>query len=263
MIENWKIPEKLRQEYLDFIKLCLVDENEFDNFKRNSAIKVIIENTDDVSGQECLNYIHDNFPQYLEKIGRYDMSMNIGNPQGYVYALCAPNELYFKTVSPTTLRYIMHLGQIEKWFGPLDNLVIGEIGAGYGGLCTIIHEYFNSKEYILFDLPEVMEFQVKYIKKFNPEIIVNKAYNDDTHVWKPIKPYSKKKMQLDLILAFCSWSELDIDLKIDYLKNVIRHAKKGVIAINYDFEENVQLIKDTLTDKKIDIRVPGFILTFE
>jgi putative sugar O-methyltransferase len=247
MIEHWNIPEILREQYLGFIRLCLVDENEFAYFKRHPAIKVIIENTDVESGYECLEkanaiIMRIDYPRHFNEIESISDHEKIGNPDIF-------NNIFGVTISPTTSRYLMHLSQIYEWFDDLNELVIGEIGAGYGGLCTIIHEYFDPKEYILFDLPEVMDFQVKYIKKFNPDINVSRNVKKDT--------------KLDLILAFCSWSELDYDLKMDYLVNVISKAKKGVLAINYDYELNVELVRNVLLDKKITERIPGFIITFE
>lgn len=256
MKDHWQIPEDLKSQFMDVI----TDPKQFDNFKRNPAIQMIIENTDYESGQECLDEIISKYLYCLlpMPISNVFYKEKIGNPLTlkYIYHL---EDSHSIDISPTTLRYIMHTAQISEWMGSLDNLVIGEIGAGYGGLCTIIHEYFDPKRYVLFDIPEVMAFQIKYIKKFNHRIDVIEGgfkiiENED------IVSYN---YELDLILAFCSWAELDKETKLYYLETVIKKAKMGVIAINYDFEENLKLISHAMPDKIIETPIPGFIVTFK
>lgn len=246
MINHWNILQSLREDYIKYVKL-FVETDAFDNFKQDPSIKMIIENTSYESGLDCLEIIKRQYPKYthpkhLHNIAPFE---KFGNPDFFQYLYPSLK------LSPTTLRYIMHLAQIESYFGSLDDLVIGEIGAGYGGLCTIMHEYFHPKKYILFDMPEVMELQLKYINKFNSSINAVK-WTDE-----------KKPSNIDIIIAFCSWAELDKESKLDYLMFVIGTTKKGVIGINYDFEENLELLREYLPNKDIKIRVPEFIVTFE
>jgi putative sugar O-methyltransferase len=266
MIEHWQIPEDIRNEYLELIKKFIQNDELFDNFKQNPTIKLIIENTNFESGLECLSKIKSADFKLLRSLNIYSQSIielisereKIGNPETFDYPITSrvnenPAYDYPLRLSPTTLRYIMHVSQIIDWFGPVefDDAVIGEIGGGYGGLCTIFHEYYSPSVYYLFDLPEVMDFQKKYIKKFNPSINVRRCKN------------MKLNLTTDLLLVYCSWPEFDLSTKMDYLNHVIKYAKKAILAINYDFEENLSLLKESLPGRDINVRVPGFIVTIE
>lgn len=228
---KWKLDKKNTADYLELCRLAVEadDEYVFANFRHLSPMNMIVENSPFKSGLEYYGCIKKHYPSLLSYFDEFLKSDNIGSP--YKYQI-GP---YY--ISPTTLRYIKTVGDLEKFFGPLDGMRIAEIGGGYGGLCKIIHDVYKPSKYIIYDIPEVQKLQRKFLENFS----VTPIFYDSEFIAPPI----------DLLIAMYSWSELSHDLQNEYLTNVISKAKSCYIMLNYDMDYSYQLLKDAFPNAEI------------
>lgn len=228
---KWKLDQKNTDDYLDICRRAVEDDAVFANFRRIEPMTMIVENSPKKSGLEYFDIIQKKFLWLNDYFGSFQSSDSIGNPVTFKFDLCE--------FSPTTLRYIKTLGDLHKFFGPLDGMRIAEIGGGYGGLCKIIHDVYKTKEYVIYDLPEAKALQGKFLNSFD-FINVNLFHRHD-----------KMAPPIDLLIAMYSWSELSHDLQNEYLINVISKAKSCYIMLNYDMEYSYQLLKDAFPNAEI------------
>lgn len=226
---KWKLDEKNTAEYLALCREAVENDGVFAKFRRMSPMNMIVENSPVKSGKEYFNIIQRKHLWLSNHFGSFQTSDGIGNPETFEFDLC--------NFSPTTLRYIKTLGDLHNFFGPLDGMRIAEIGGGYGGLCKIIHDVFKPQQYIIYDLPEVLALQNKFLRKFG---VVPTLLNC------PEAP-----CEIDLLIAMYSWSELSHDLQNEYLINVIRKAKYCYIMLNYDMDYSYQLLKEAFPNAEI------------
>jgi len=114
-----------------------------------------------------------------------------------------------------TIRYIFSLCYIKEHFGNLDNMVIGELGVGYGGLAFVIGTYYKPKSYHLFDLPDVQSLALKYLKKL--DIPATDTFPD---------------VPMDLFISeFCLSEFDDTDIYLFYDK-YIKNSKRIFLTMN-------------------------------
>jgi hypothetical protein len=205
---TWKLDAKNTADYLELCRRAVEDDEVFAKFRQMSPMDMIVENSPEKSGREYFDCISVQYPWLFAHFNEFMKSDTIGDPYKY--------QIGPFRISPTTLRYIKTLGDLHKFFGPLDGMRIAEIGGGYGGLCKVVHDVYKPKEYIIYDLPE-----------------------------------DKPAPAIDLLIAMYSWSELSHDLQNEYLANVISKAKNCYIMLNYDMDYSYQLLKDAFPNAEI------------
>lgn len=223
---NWKLDEQNTSDYLELCRRAVEDDEVFANFRSTEPMNMIVENSPLKSGMEYTMCIQENYRWLFDHMDKFITSDNIGNPETYL--------LPESTAKPTTMRYIKTVGDLHKFFGPLSGMIIAEIGGGYGGLCKIIHDVYKPADYHIFDLPEPLALQKKFLSKFDITPVTGE-YPD----------------HIDLLIAMYSWSELSHDLQNEYLTNVISKAKNCYIMLNYDMEYSYQLLKDAFPNAEI------------
>jgi hypothetical protein len=216
---TWKLDQNNTEKYLDLCRRAVEDDKVFAQFRNMDPMTMIVENSPEKSGYEYFDIIYRTHHWLIDYFDKFCTSDIVGFPQKIPFGL--------RDISPSTLRYIKTLGDLEKFFGSLSGMAIAEIGGGYGGLCKIIHDVYAPSDYYLFDLPEPLALQKKFLSKFSISSVTDE--------------YPE---QIDLLIAMYSWSELAEDLQIDYLTNVITKAKNCYIMLNYDMERSYQLLKD-------------------
>jgi len=223
---SWKLDKKNTTSYLEICQRAVDDEETFANFRQMDPINMIIENSPEKSGREYWNCINDRHPRLLPHFDKFQTSDDIGNP--------AKMFVGDYVLSPSTLRYIKTLGDLDNFFGSLSGMTIAEIGAGYGGLCKIIHDVYTPADYHIFDLPEPIALQKKFLSSFGINPITDE-YPDE----------------IDLLIAMYSWSELSEELQVEYLNKVIKKAKNCYIMLNYDMDSCYQLLMDAFPSANI------------
>lgn len=223
---TWKLEEKNTVAYLDLCLRAVEDDKVFSQFRNMDPMTMIVENSPEKSGYEYFDIIYRTYHWLLDHFDNFCTSDSIGSPMQIPFGL--------REISPSTLRYIKTLGDLHLHFGPLSGMTIAEIGGGYGGLCKIIHDVYKPSDYHLFDLPEPLALQKKFLSHFGVTPVT-----------------SEYPEQIDLLIAMYSWSELSEDLQVEYLDKVISKAKNCYIMLNYDMERSYQLLKDAFPSAEI------------
>jgi phospholipid N-methyltransferase len=233
--KNWTLADRFKTDFINAVELA-IDTNLI-SFRRDPHIGLVIENSTRAGALEDIAYInkyHDMIWSWAEKFRTSDQ---IGEPFTFEFPVIGK-------FSPTTIRYIKAICDLIENFGSLNNLHIAEIGPGYGGFCKIIHDVFKPASYTSFDLPQCFKFQERFLANFN--IKLNKGIVDQPNT-----------NGYDLVIAACSYSELTMDARIEYIDNVLRYSKKGYFILNYNTRENIELIIKMLTNVH-DTKAPRF-----
>jgi len=205
--KKWRVVDT--KEYSPYINVCVnavKDDSVFNNFRRINDYRTVLEHVSYQLGYEYLSFILSNFSHLLEekniiKFFSQDLD-NVGSPETFLYNI--NNKDY--NISPTSLRYLKVLGDLEKYFGDLSGLNIVEIGGGYGGQCKLVLDYFKVKSYNIQDDVNVIPLINKYLKLFNYSII-------------------DKTTKVDLVLSNYAYSELNCELQQEYFDKFISKTK--------------------------------------
>lgn len=201
------------KEYLSIVLLASSNDKVFSKFRANRQYRKILEH---VTKLLALKYIDSlsyriDLRATFSRLGRCD---RLGGPIRYRF-----KNLGF--YSPTTIRYVYFHTELEKFFGDLTGLKVIEIGGGFGGQAAVSTTINSRIEWQIFDLPEVLLLQEKYLTKANPAgsitfcsgLEINETYGD-------------------LLLSNYALSEISRDLQVEYINKVVLNCKKGYMAWN-------------------------------
>ncbi len=228
--------------YPDFCLKASKDMKIFADFRRNEIYNQILEHVTEKQGADYITEIKKQSTR-LKDITLFKENDLYGNPVKKNYPETGE-------VSPSTLRYIKVLTDLEITFGDLNNLHIIEIGVGYGGQCRIINSIYSPSLYTLIDLSPALELAKTYLKNFNLKSILDFKTMEELEV----KNY-------DLIISNYAFSELPKNIQDIYLEKVILKSKRGYITYNdinpphfnsYKKEQLLQLIPNS----KVSAEVP-------
>ena len=214
---GWNVPGR---EYLDCCRLCITDDNKFNNFKNNTSYTGILEH---VGYEEGVNYIGsiEKMIDYSKEIqpylNEYKENDIYGNTKKFFYEK-------YGDISPTTLRYIYNYTKLKQLIPDIDTVKnIVEIGGGYGGQCKIISTRINFDSYTILDLKEATELQSKYLDLLKIKNV------DCLH---PLIFNRFNNREIDLIISTFAWSELSTEVEMFYFNNYIKKAKHGFLRCN-------------------------------
>jgi hypothetical protein len=212
-LEEIEIKQSLSDngQYVEFCHLASWNTEAFDTFRSNPIYNVILEHVSYEQGLEYLKKIPTK--ERFEEFKKNDL---YGGARRCHY-------IEVGDISPTTLRYIKVLYDINKLFGNLAKKKIYEIGVGYGGQCRLLCSYFkNIDEYVLLDLPPVLDLAKRYLNfypistqlKFRT---LNECSCDES---------------VDLVISNYAFTEISRDLQEVYMKKIIKKSKCGYITYN-------------------------------
>lgn len=201
--------------YNEICGLAASQDCYFEYFKSMAQYAEILEHVSEKQGQEYLELIDRQLLQHLDVFATND---SVGNPIRYEYE-------NWGLFSPTTLRYVKVLSDLQKLFITLTGMDIVEIGAGYGGQCKIIHDSESPGSYNIVDLPNALALQRKYLNKFD---IKNGRINSFT----ADNLYALPN-QIDLVISNYAFSECNVDVQHLYMEKIIKHSKCGYMTMNY------------------------------
>jgi hypothetical protein len=142
--------------YPGFCNRAVASEDVFSSFRSSPEYTQILEHFGFEDGLAYLRRIASKHPALLKTLHKFKINDNYGGATIFEY----PDIGAF---SPSTLRYVSHLGEISLHFRGLDGCNIVEIGGGYGGLCSTILSAANVRSYTIVDLPEVLELAKKWL----------------------------------------------------------------------------------------------------
>ena len=158
---------------------AVVDEREFEHFKRNSFFNLLWENLSFEEGEIWLCKIMQSSPELVPYFERFRTIDSVGDPRVFSYGESG----FF---SPATLRLIGLTGELKGKLGYFEKGRILQIGAGQGNWCKILSDAVGFKSYILVDLPEQLQLAKKCLEKwgvkdvsfFTPDELPNDAAYD-------------------------------------------------------------------------------------
>jgi len=246
---GWDYPtNNTVDNYIQTIKLFTRSDNDFKTFRQHLGLTGILEG-DAFCGDIWLKMI-------LDKFGDIPLKENLANfkRNDFIGSPVIRNYGKYGDMCPFTFLYIFQgLSAINK-FQPYQFNKIVEIGTGYGALCIIMDSLCKFKEYVIVDLPEVVELNKKYLNHF-PEI-----YKKVTFV-----PCNELETisNIDLTISCAAMSECNTNTQLMYYDKVIKQSTFSYLSynrVNYEFlnianndfnitEENTGIIEYYLTKK--------------
>jgi len=158
----------------------------------------------------------------------------IGIPEAMAGALRPTNDFDTSTQRIQNLGHLMITGFGKEKLRSIKSIV--EIGAGYGDMCSLIHDLGFQGEYTIVDIPETQPVQEFYLGKQG--ITPKWSFEDDnvTHA--------------DLVIATWSLSETPLEYraqlmpKIDQSKNWLIMAQSEVFGQKVNDEYFTNFFKD-------------------
>lgn len=205
---GWAGGEKLN--YLSACELIATDDTAFSNFKKNPAYTPILEHVSVELGYMYLALLNDETKKLIPE------AHSINDTKGNPLVMSTP----FGVVSPTTVRYLKVLQDLNSIFKLTEISSVVEIGAGYGGQARLLMSFFNNiKSYTCFDLKEPAQLQNRY--------------NEDLEGFKSF-PFSEDlgSIQADLVISNYAFSELTKKVQDTYIEYVLNNCPRGYIMYN-------------------------------
>ena len=238
---GWTVNSQNGIDYTKTVQSFLDSEELFRNFRRgDQSYTNILEHLTEGEGKIYLDYILKHYPHLLEKFTEFERNDLVGNPVKFNYI----NGI---SINPTTLRYIKFVGDIEKRFGNLDGYNLVEIGGGYGGLVRVLSSVNSFKSIKLFDLPEVVKLQSKYLSR----------YGIDAQTYTLLDEF--KIDSNTVVVSNYAWCECNTETRQQYYDRIISKCDK-VFIVHYGVDTEHDLMelqgkkeveKEVLDDCKI------------
>ena len=239
--------------YVSVCERATYDEAVFNEFKRHPEYQGILEHVSAEQGQVYLAIVKTYYSHMLEKFTLFKENDSIGNPISLDFG---PSVGY---TSPTTLRYVKVLGEIENMFGSLSGRNIVEIGGGYGGQCLLLKRYFRPESYTIVDLPPVLRLQQKYLGRLGIHDVKFLTMEDVPGL-----------MACDLVISNYAFSECYRPVQDMYISRILLHAACGYLTCNhisdqvYSRQELMQRIPCSICVGEYPLTYPGnYILVWK
>ena len=234
-------------KYPQFCQLAAKDEAVFQTFRSHPSYCEIVETLHSFEyGIFFLHEINAKYPHLLPYFKKICLEDIVGGPISFYYEQIGK-------ISPTVLRYVKIVGDLQREFGNLSNFNIVEIGGGFGGQCKIINDICGFANYAIIDLPECTPLINKYLLSFS---ITNfRTINNDALS----EPY-----QYDLIISNYAISEIDRIEQLHYMTMILDLAPRGYIIYNhfpqvnpFPLDEFVALLQNNHKKIKVIAEDPG------
>lgn len=211
--EDFLRSDSEKSSYPEFVFRAVDDKRIYKKFRRSTKYRQILEHVDKNLGMKYLELISTqvNLSEIRTKLHLSQID-SVGNPYMYNYPGIGD-------ISPSTLRYLWTLIDIEKKCGDLDDLSVYELGVGYGGQAALLQKRFKIKDYVAFDLPQVLLLAKKFLKdvQANVNLIEGNFHSNQ-------KP--------DIFISNFSFSELPKELQLEYLQKVVSKSPRGYMIMN-------------------------------
>jgi hypothetical protein len=211
------VNSNIADNYIRTIQSFLSDDNKFNTFRQKLGSTGILEG-DPNCGSLWLKMILDNHGNKLlkEKLPLLKRNDIYGDPVILNYG-------EYGDVCPFTFLYTLQgLNAINKFKTNKFNKIV-EIGTGYGALCIVMDSLCEYNEYVIIDLPDVVELNRKYLKNF-PEIYKKVTFipcNELTEI-----------LDVDLFLSIAAISECNTQTQLEYFNKVIKNSNFAYLGYN-------------------------------
>jgi len=203
-------------DYLEAVNEFLSNPSSFESFRQDVRYKRILEH---VTSQGGINYLL-HLKQYnreifdsLHKFWRCDV---VGSPE------LLSNVLPKIQISPSTLRYVKVVSDLQILFENLDSFRVVEFGVGYGGQLLAADSWWSIKQWDLIDLPPVLQLTQKYLEHF----VLNLGYRC-LSLNQVVVPTAA-----DLVISNYAISEVPRESQMRFLKKVLESTPRGYLTMN-------------------------------
>jgi hypothetical protein len=202
--------------YTSFCARAASDDRVFARFKREPVYREVLEHVTCERGAGYLERLASDSPELVELFDRFRANDRLGSPQTCAYG-------QYGRFSPTTLRYVKVLSDLQRLFGRLDGMRIVEIGCGYGGQCFVVHAAASPAAYTLVDLAECSSLQQKYLERLG--VSGARFVRADE--------LADEAAEYDLAISNYAFSELRRDVQEQYLERILQHTPRGYVTCNW------------------------------
>ena len=238
-----------------YVKICEIavkDPLVFRNFRRCFEYRLILEHVSKRFGNIYLGLAQEN-PRWKSYVENIKLQNQVGNPILKFFNGVGK-------ISPTGLRYLKVLVDLEKYFGNLNQFSIAEIGAGFGGQAHAITSNFHIRQYSIYDLPEINELVKKFLSQLSD--IEFFKFEDGRNI-------AFENVTYDLLISNYAFSELNRSLQEKYLRQVILKSKRGYITWNelsfkrlggYSVDDLLQAIPGSWTEPEKPLTYPNNVI---
>lgn len=207
----------IAKNYQQTVGLALQKDDLFQNFRLLPAIKQVI---DTVTLGQGLLY-HDRIVKetvFTQEFIKVLTHIDQNGAQKYRF-----RSGFF---SPLGLRYLNTYIDLQNNFGSMKNFQIFEIGGGFGGLASLINLLDAPACYTLYDLPNLLELQKKFLNSLGVDD--NCVFRDGSD---PAR-IDTSAGRIDLVISNYAFSELSKQVQESYLEEIILKAQRGFIIWN-------------------------------
>lgn len=131
------------------------------------------------------------------------------------------------------LRFIYYANKVLDTIKHYPSKSLVEIGCGYGGFCATIqviakHKKIKLDSYFMFDLPDVLNFQAKYLS----EVLYNTGIRYENIRYLYSSDAMKFKINADYLMSFYALGEFDNDTKANYINSIVADVPHGLLLWN-------------------------------
>jgi hypothetical protein len=229
--------------YTNYIKSFVGSNIEEWTFKSNGNYTSILEHVSIDQGNAYLNEIINRFNSFYNENKEYLIELShINDYYGNTTKSIITD---FTNCSPTNIRYILHSLLILTYMNEcmLTDIDIIEIGGGYGGLCFFIKKLsglfnINIISYTIFDLPEPLMLQNKYLKVLKIENVNFAEINNFNNI-----------KENSFLISNYAFSEIPLELQKEYTDKLLNpYVSHGFLTWNwidmYKFIDNKNIISE-------------------
>jgi hypothetical protein len=182
----------------------------FANFKQNPFFNLLWENFTAEEGAIWLRKLQEQSPSLMEKWDQVRLLARIGGPRTYSYEKIG-------TFSPATLRLMAIAADIQNRVENLNGLRVVQIGAGYGGLCKILHDLGTFQSFTLVDLPEQLALAKKCLEQMG------------IHGVRYATPEELSEENYDLAISDMAFAQFNRTYQKLFFEKALRQARFGYV----------------------------------
>lgn len=222
---GWRCPDSWARSYLALCQKAVEDDEVFTKFRSSVQYGTILEHVPyDLSDRYLKNtFVNNRF--LVDQIEKFTSANDkVGSPKIHTYEIA--NYKKFQA-SATTLRYVKVLSDLITLFGSLKGLNIVEIGAGYGGLATVIKAQFPYNMYYNVDLSAPGALAKKYTSSRGIDNFISLT---------PEQLNELEDVKIDLLISNYAFSECNRETREIYINKILSKATMGYITHNGDDE---------------------------
>ncbi len=227
-------------KYLIACNFALTSEEGFSRFKSEKHYKKVLEHTGYKFGREYLRVLSDRGFQI--PLNFISIQSKVGDPEIFSYSKLGE-------ISPSTLRYLKVVSDLDRLFPGWKSQNIIEVGVGYGGQFCAFRELAYKGNYLGIDFEVVAQLALKYATATGP---VNGA---SFMGFDGALPISKDH----LFLSNFAFSEFDPEIQEFYVEKYIRNSARGYVMWN----QLSELYRGGMTAEALRKTVRGRILDEE